>query len=76
MKAYSFRQMKDAGIRVDNYKANEREGEFIAIKTGLKNIEIKDKKLLINGRHQQKIAQAIYDGIRKQVAANPSLLTG
>ena len=30
MKAYSFRQMKDAGIRVDNYKANEREGEFIA----------------------------------------------
>ena len=35
-----------------------------------------EEKLLINGRHQQKIAQAIYDGIRKQVAANPSLLTG
>ena len=34
-----------------------------------------EEKLLINGRHQQKIAQAIYDGIRKQVAANPSLLT-
>ena len=30
MKAYSFRQMQDAGIRVDNYKANEREGVFIA----------------------------------------------
>ena len=35
-----------------------------------------EEKLLINGRHQQKIAQAIYNGIRKQVAANPSLLTG
>ena len=30
MKAYSFRQMQDAGIRVDDYKANEREGVFIA----------------------------------------------
>ena len=30
MKVYSFRQMQDAGIRVDNYKANEREGVFIA----------------------------------------------
>ena len=30
MKAYSFRQMQDVGIRVDNYKANEREGVFIA----------------------------------------------
>ena len=30
MKAYSFRQIQDAGIRVDNYKANESEGVFIA----------------------------------------------
>ena len=34
------------------------------------------KSTLINGKHQQKIAQAIYNGIRKQVAANPSLLAG
>lgn len=35
-----------------------------------------EEKLLINSKHQQKIAQAIYNGIRKQVASNPSLLTG
>ncbi|MFU0841540.1 MAG: N-acetylmuramoyl-L-alanine amidase [Burkholderia sp.] len=33
-----------------------------------------EEKLLLNGSHQQKIAEAIYRGIRRQVAANPSLL--
>lgn len=35
-----------------------------------------EERLLINGRHQQKIAQAIYNGIKKQVASNKSILTG
>ena len=33
-----------------------------------------EERLLINGRHQQKIAQAIYNGIKKQVASNKSIL--
>ena len=33
-----------------------------------------EEQLLLNGSHQQKIAEAIYRGIRRQVAANPSLL--
>ena len=35
-----------------------------------------EERLLINGRHQQKIAQAIYNGIKKQVASNKSILSG
>lgn len=35
-----------------------------------------EERLLINGRHQQKIAQAIYNGIKKQVASNKSILNG
>lgn len=33
-----------------------------------------EERLLINGRQQQKIAQAIYNGIKKQVASNKSIL--
>lgn len=33
-----------------------------------------EERLLINGRHQQKIAQAIYNGIKKHVASNKSIL--
>lgn len=33
-----------------------------------------EERLLINGRHQQKIAQAIYNGIKKQIASNKSIL--
>ena len=33
-----------------------------------------EERLLINGHHQQKIAQAIYNGIKKQVASNKSIL--
>lgn len=35
-----------------------------------------EERLLINGLHQQKIAQAIYNGIKKQIASNKSILTG
>lgn len=35
-----------------------------------------EERLLINGRHQQKIAQAIYNGIKKQIASNKSILNG
>ncbi|MGN1149190.1 MAG: N-acetylmuramoyl-L-alanine amidase [Sutterella sp.] len=33
-----------------------------------------EEKLLVNRRHQQKIAEAILKGIKKQFAANPTLL--
>ena len=33
-----------------------------------------EEKLLINRKHQQKIAEAILKGIKKQFAANPTLL--